>query len=433
MQTSLHVIAKAAQLNKVKRFKSLYSFLNRHTLIRAYHSLNKDAAPGVDKITYEEYGENLESNVIDLERRLKEKLYHAKVIRRKDIPKDNGKTRPIGILVLEDKLVQWVVREILQALFEPLFYKHSYGYRPNRSARQAVEQLWQELMGKYRFVVEVDIKNFFDTIDHDLMVKMLEKRVDDKSLISLIKQWMRAGVLHDDGWIENPEQGTPQGGVISPILANIYLHYVLDQWFQTEVRLHSESDITLVRYADDYVAAFRFERDADQFYRWLPGRFAKFGLTLSEEKTKKIQFNRFEKEKSEPFNFLGFTFFWDVSRKGNDVVKVHTSGKKINRTLRELKQWIKDNRSKPISWIMAHLKMKLQGHKNYFGIQGNSARIRQVVEGAIAILYKWLNRRSQRRSYNWRRFRDMLQYYDFYSIARIGNYGKQLSLLSYLG
>lgn len=432
MQTSLHAIAQAAQRDKNKRFKSLYSFLNRHMLIEAYHNLNKNAAPGVDKVTYEEYGKNLEENVIDLEKRLKQKQYHAKVVRRKDIPKGKNKTRPLGIPVLEDKLVQWVVREILQTLYEPLFHQHSYGYRPNRSARQAVEQLWQELMGKYRYVVEVDIKSFFDTIDHQWMIKMLEKRVDDKALISLINQWMRAGILHETGWIENPEQGTPQGGVISPILANIYLHYVLDQWFETKVRLHSDADVTLVRYADDFVAAFRVESDADQFYKWLPERFAKFGLTLSEEKTKKIQFNRFEKNTNEPFSFLGFTFFWDVSRKGNDVVKVHTSSKKIHHTLQDTKQWIKDNRSKPITWIIEMLKMKIRGHKNYFGIQGNSARIKQVVDEIVRILYKWLNRRSQRKSYNWTSFKEMLRFYNFYSSAKIGNYGVQLSFLSYL-
>jgi RNA-directed DNA polymerase len=432
MQTSLHAIVQAAQRDKEKRFKSLYSFLNREMLREAYRNLNKDAAPGADNVTYEEYGKNLEEHLIDLEARLKEKRYHAKVVRRVNIPKGNGKTRPLGIPVLEDKLVQWVVREILQALFEPLFYKHSYAYRPGRSARQAVEQLWNELMGKYKWVVEVDIRNFFGSIDHSWMIKMVEKRVDDKSIIWLIKQWLRAGVICDDGTTENPEQGTPQGGVISPILANIYLHYVLDQWFRTEIRLHSDSDLTLVRYADDFVAAFRLQQDAERFYELLPARFAKFGLVLADDKTRKILFTRFDKDNSKPFNFLGFTFFWGTSRKGNDAVKVYTSRKKIHRTLQTIKQWIKENRNRPISWIMEHIKAKLRGHKSYFGIQGNSSRIWQVAGGIADILYKWLNRRSQRKSYNRLSFRQMLDYFNYYSSARIGNYGVQVSFLSYL-
>jgi len=432
MQTSLHGIAQAAQRDKGKRFKSLYSFLNRHMLMEAYRHLNKDAAPGVDGVTYEEYGRNLEENVLDLERRLKEKRYHAHCVRRKNIPKSPGKTRPIGIPVLEDKLVQWVVREILQTLFEPLFHRHSYGYRPGRSARQAAEALWGELMGKYRCVVEVDIKSFFDSIDQEWMVRMLEKRVSDRAIVSLIRQWMRAGVMQEDGATEFPEKGTPQGGVISPILANIYLHYVLDKWFETEVRTHCKSNRMLVRYADDFVAAFRYQRDANWFYRQLPTRFAKFGLTLSAEKTRKIRFNRFKKESSESFTFLGFTFFWDVSRKGRDVVKVHTSGKKIRKTLQDLKEWIRDNRNRPVTWIVNQLKVKLRGHKNYFGIQGNSEKIGQVVRETVKILYKWLNRRSQRKSYSWKTFGAMLRSFNFYESSRIGNDGVQLSFLSHL-
>jgi RNA-directed DNA polymerase len=432
MQTSLHAIAHAAQRDKRKRFKSLYSYLNTEMLREAYHNLNKDAAPGVDRVLYEDYGNNLEENLIELVARLREKRYHAKVVRRVHIPKENGKTRPLGIPVLEDKLVQWVVREILQTLFEPLFNQRSYGYRPGRSARQAVEALWQELMGKYRFVVEVDIKSFFDTINHEWMIRMVEQRVSDKSVVGLIKQWLRAGIIQEDGTIENPEMGTPQGGVISPVLANIYLHYVLDQWYETEVKLHSTGESTLVRYADDFVAAFRFQEDADRFYNWLPARFAKFGLTLSDEKTRKIRFNRFEKKDNEPFTFLGFTFYLGTSRKGNDVVMVNTSRKKIHQTLQRMKQWIKEHRNRPITWIMEQLKAKMRGHKNYFGIQGNSSCIKQVVNGVVIILYKWMNRRSQRKSYNWNSFKQMLKFYNFYSSARISNNGVQISFLSYL-
>jgi len=233
-------------------------------------------------------------------------------------------------------------------------------------------------MGTFRIVVEVDIKSFFDTIDHQWMVKMVEKRVNDKSIVWLIKQWLRAGIMMEDGSTENPERGTPQGGVVSPILANIYLHYVLDLWFQTEVRKHSAMEVTLVRYADDFVAAFRIKADADRFYEWLPERFAKFGLTLSDEKTRKILFTRFEKKISDPFTFLGFTFYWGASHKGNDVVMVHTSRKKIHETLQNIKRWVKENRGKSKRWIIEQVMVKLRGHKNYFGIQGNSSCIKQL-------------------------------------------------------
>lgn len=432
MQTSLHVIANVARVDKTKRFKSLYSLINRYMLGDAYRNLNKDAAPGVDGVTYEEYGINLEQNLIELESRLKQKRYHAHVVRRKDIPKGPGKTRPLGIPVLEDKLVQWVVREILQALYEPLFYKNSFAYRPNRSARDAVERLWDELKGKYRYVVEVDIRNFFGSIDHQWMIKMLEQRVNDKSLLSLVNQWMRAGILNEDGSTENPEEGTPQGGVISPILANIYLHYVLDQWFETEVRLHSEAELTLVRYADDFVAAFRYETDAEQFYKWLPQRFAKFGLKLSEEKTRKIQFNRFEKQTNQTFNFLGFTFCQATSRTGNDIVKVITSAKKMRQTLHTLKVFIKENRSKPLPWLLEQVKKKLRGHRAYFGIQGNSERIHNLTYWTKRLLFKWLNRRSQRKSFNWKEFERILEQFDFSEVAYLRNYGVQQSFLSYL-
>jgi len=432
MQTSLHGIAQAAQRDKGRRFRGLYSFLNRHMLMEAYRHLNKHAAPGIDGVTYAEYGKNLEENVMDLEKRLKEKRYRARCVRRKNIPKSPGKTRPIGIPVLEDKLVQWVVREILQVLFEPLFHRYSFAYRPKRSAHQAVEALWDELIRKYGTVVEVDIQRFFDSLDQEWMIKMVEKRVNDRAILDLIRQWMRAGVMHEDGATEYPEEGTPQGGVISPILANIYLHYVLDQWFETEVKKHSTSDQVLVRYADDFVAAFRYQKDADWFYKQLPKRFAKFGLTLSKEKTRKIRFNRFKKESSEPFTFLGFTFYWGVSRKGNDVVMVHTSGLKIRKTIQNLKEWIKDNRHRPITWIITKLKEKLRGHKNYFGIQGNSGKIEQVVKETVYLLHKWLNRRSQRKSYSWDTLDAMLQSFNFYESSRIGNNGVQLSFLSRL-
>ena len=289
-----------------------------------------------------------------------------------------------------------------------------------------------KLTGKPRYVVEVDIKNFFDSIDHDWLIKMVEKRVQDQSILKLIRKWLKAGIKYDDGHVENPEKGTPQGGVISPILANIYLHYVLDMWYETEVRLHCWKNTTLVRYADDFVAAFQFEEDARWFYAALPVRFAKFGLILSEEKTNKIRFSRLEKEKSKPFDFLGFTFRWGATRKGYDIVLTRTSPNKFHKVIREFAEWIRENRHKPLRCIMEQVKTKLRGHRNYFGRQGNSACVWKVYRAVEKLLFKWLNRRSQRKSYSWKTFNKMLDFYNVKSSARIGNNGVQISFLSLL-
>jgi RNA-directed DNA polymerase len=432
MQTSIHAIAQAARRDKRKRFQSLYSVLNRETLAQAYHSLNKDASPGVDRVTYEEYGKNLQVNLEGLEKRLKEKTYHAKLVSRKEIPKGDGKTRPIGILVLEDKLCQRVARDVLQALYEPLFYEHNYGYRPGCSAKQAVDVVWDKTMVKCQTVVEVDIKSFFDTINHDILIRMVEKRVDDRAFVSLIKQWLRAGIIHIDGWVEHPEQGTPQGGVISPMLANIYLHYVLDDWFVRVIVSQSRGRVTLVRYADDFVAIFQYQADADRYFGLLRQRFTEFGLSMSEEKTRMIKFSRFDIENNESFDFLGFTFFWGKSRVGTHVVMVRTSKKRICKTLNAMKEWIKDNRNKPVPWIIEKVKAKLRGHKNYFGRRGNSDRLQRVYYGVKCLLFKWLNRRSQRKSYNWQGFDDMLQFFRLNKSVNLGNNGVQMSLLPLL-
>jgi group II intron reverse transcriptase/maturase len=432
MQTSLHVLAEAAKRDKTKRFKSLYSFLNRVTLNEAYQNLNKKSASGVDGVTYQEYGRNLEQNLINLETKLKNKRYFAQSVRRVMIPKGNGKERPLGIPVLEDKLVQYVVRELLEALFEPLFYKHSYAYRPGRSAQEAVDALWNEINGQYRYVVEVDIKSFFDSIDHEKLIRMIEIRVADSSLTDLIGKWLKAGIQYDDGHVENPEEGTPQGGVISPILANIFLHYALDNWFQTDVKMKCTGRTTLIRYADDFVAAFQSEIDAEWFYSEVGKRLAEFGLELSEEKTRKIRFTRFDKDGSGTFDFLGFTFQWGTSRKGNDVVKTRTSTRKQYKAITAFVEWIKRNRHMHLSKVMSGIKSKLRGHRNYFGRSGNSSRIKQVYRAVEYGLFKWLNRRSQRKSYTWKTFDEMMKFYNVWSCAKLSNQGVQISFLSLL-
>jgi group II intron reverse transcriptase/maturase len=411
MQTSLPAIAQAAARDESRRFRGLYSMLNRTNFEAAFRALRKNAASGVDGVTWREYERDLQNNLADLERRLKEKRYRAKLVKRVFIPKSGNKLRPLGIPALEDKIVQYVVREILQSLFESQFSDNSYAYRPKRSARQAVENLRNELMSQYVWVVECDIRGFFDTIDHECMIKMLEKRIDDKALIGLIRKWLRAGILQPDGAVERPERGTPQGSVVSPILANIYLHYALDAWFETAIQDASRGKAVLVRYADDFVAAFKYHADAARFYRRLPERLKRFSLDLAKGKTRKFMFNRFRKEDSSSFEFLGFEFRWATSRKGKDIVRLRTSRRKLRTIIKELKLWLIKHSSRRLKWVMGMISAKLRGLYNYFGVVGNSASLREIFALYRRTLYRRLNRRSQRKSFNWTQLTNMLRFH----------------------
>lgn len=432
MQTSMHGIAESARRFKSRRYRSLYSFLNHVTFERAYNALNKEAAAGSDRVSWAEYGRNLKDNLLDLEERLKQKRYRAKFLRRVEIPKGNGKYRPLSIPAIEDKIVQHVVREILEVLFEPLFLNCSYAYRPNRCAKQAAETLREDLRYKCQWVVECDIRSYFDTIEHDWLVKMLETRINDRALIRLIQKWLRAGIVLPDGAIEHPERGTAQGSLISPVLSNIYLHFVLDQWFGRKIKSQCTGKAILIRYADDFVAAFRYHKDAVKFMRMLKPRFSRFGLELAKEKTRKLRFNRYRKEDSEAFEFLGFEFRWIVSRRGKDIIRLRTSRKKLRKIVSEFKQWCIEYRNKRLKWIMAHVKSKLRGLKNYFGVIGNSASLREILYLFKRLLYKWLNRRSERKSYNWKTFQQMLRFYNVEGSKKLSNQGIQLSFLKYL-
>jgi RNA-directed DNA polymerase len=433
MQNSLPAIAQAAKRDKGRRFRGLYSMLNKENFEVAYHALHKNAAAGEDGITYREYGEDLAQNLADLELRLKEKRYRAKLVRRVFIPKSNGKQRPLGVPALEDKIVQYVVREILQALFESLFLDCSYAYRPHRSPRQAAEKLRDGLMSKCVWVVEGDIAGFFDTIDHTWMIRMLERRINDSALTGLIRKWLRAGVLQPDGVVEYPERGTPQGSIISPILANIYLHYVLDLWFEQVAKKSMTGKVILVRYADDFVAGFKYHKDAAWFYRVLPVRLKRFGLTVAKEKTRKLLFNRFRKDDSETFDFLGFEYRWITSRKGKDIILLRTAKKKLRQIILDLKQWCRKHSSKRLKWTMGMVKAKLRGLYNYFGVIGNTASLREMYILYCRTLYRQLNRRSQRKSFNLKTFSFILR---FHGIVRyksnLFDTGIQLSLLPYL-
>ncbi len=307
MQTSLRGIANRAATHKEHRFRNLSGLLNEINLAWCFKFLRKDAAPGADRVDVLDYQQELESNIRNLVERLKGQRYRAKLVRRRYIPKPNGKMRPLGIPATEDKLLQVAVAKILEAIYEQDFLDSSYGYRPNRSPKAASQDLARTLLiGKYCWVVEADIRGFFDTIDHQWMIKMLEERIEDKPFLRLIRKWLRAGILETDGQVVHPVTGTPQGGIVSPVLANIYLHYALDLWFARRIKPRCQGEAMIIRFADDFVCTFQYRSDAESFYRDLGERLGKFGLKVAPDKTRILRFCRFDLNGSGRFDFLGF-------------------------------------------------------------------------------------------------------------------------------
>jgi group II intron reverse transcriptase/maturase len=412
MQTSLKGINKRAKKDSSHQFGGLYRLLNIDNLRWAFSQLNKRAAVGVDKVSYAEYGQNLEENLKDLVSRLKNKSYKARLIRRHYIPKSATKMRPLGIPTLEDKLVQYATAKILEAIYEADFIKDSYGYRPHRGCHDAVKIVKKRAMfANCNHVVEADIKGFFDNIDHDWLMKMLGRRIEDTALLKLIYKWLKAGIM-EEGKVIYPESGTPQGGVISPILANIYLHYALDLWFENRVSRSCVGRCSIVRYADDFVCLFQHENEAQYFYEQLPLRLKKFNLEVAPEKTNKLKFSRFNSRKeNESFEFLGFEFHWELSRRGKKYVRARTSGKKLRGAIERFTNWIQENRSKRLRPIMESVRRKFIGHYNYYGLIGNSKRLSDYWFWCLRSLFKWLNRRSQKRSYNWTGFNELITYF----------------------
>ena len=413
VQTSLEGISKKAKREKQYRFRDLYRQIDYGALKLAWKKINKKASPGVDEVTAEEFKTNLEENLNNILESLKGKRYHAKLIRRKYIDKGNGKERPLGIPALSDKIVQRAVADILEAIFEQDFIEESYGYRPNKSAKMAVTELGDELVhGRYNHIVEADIKGFFDNLDHKWLIRMLEERINDKQFIRLIQKWLRAGVLEEDGRIKHPANGVPQGGIVSPVLANIYLHYVLDIWFKKVIMKQSEGEAFISRYADDFVCLFRYKKDAEEFYHKMQERLKKFNLELSMEKTNIMLFSKYKKNQSGSFEFLGFEFRWEKSRKGKDIIKKTTSRKKLRKSISNFTQWCKKMRNKRFKTIFEELNSKLRGYYNYYGVINNYESLKEFFNKSLDILYKWLNRRSQRKSMNRDKFKEIIGWYD---------------------
>jgi len=402
-QTSLRGIAIKAKANGKYRFQDLYRCLNVSFLHICWKDLNKKAASGVDNVTAEAYEENLEANIQALAERLKTNRYRAKLVRRCYIPKEDGRERPLGIPALEDKLVQMACGKLLTAIFEADFIDSSYGYRPYRRAKDAVDDLRFNLQfGKFGYIVESDIKGFFDHMDHEWLLKMLQERIDDAAFINLIRKWLKAGILDTDGKVIHPETGTPQGGIVSPVLANVYLHYALDLWFEKVVKAHCKGDAMIMRYADDFVCAFQYRKEAIKFFKVLPKRLGKFGLSVAPEKTGMMRFSRFHLSRRRRIIFLGFETFWTKDSKGLVRVMQRTARKKLQGACRRIKDWIKENRHlKGIKFITA-LNIRLRGHYNYYSVVGNSCSLWRFYNWAVACAFKWLNRRGgKRKSFTW--------------------------------
>lgn len=379
-------------------FTTLAHHIDRELLLEAYRLTRKDGAVGVDHQTAQEYAANLEENLASLHERLKAGTYRAPPVKRVHIPKGDGsKTRPIGIPTFEDKVLQRAVAMVLDAVYEQDFLDCSFGFRPQRSAHDALHLLRERAMRMGAVVLEVDIQAFFDSLDHGHLRSFLDLRVRDGVIRRVIDKWLKAGVL-EEGSVSYPDAGTPQGGVISPLLANVYLHEVIDKWFANEVKPRLAGTAELVRYADDFVVVFSCEEDARRVMAVLPKRLARYGLTMHPTKTRQVTFRPPGPGRSEPgtFDFLGFTHHWARTRTGRWVVQRKTARGRFNRALKRIGEWCRLHRHDSVREQHGHLCRAVRGHYGYYGLPGNSRSIATFGYRVVLVWLKWLKRRSQR-------------------------------------
>jgi RNA-directed DNA polymerase len=420
VSTKQQRIAELAKQTPEMGFTSLAHHMDLLWLHEAFLRTRSDGAAGVDGQLAEDYAANLGDNLRSLLDRAKSGTYRAPPVRRVHIPKGTGSdTRPIGIPTFEDKVLQRGVVMVLEAVYEQDFLDCSYGFRPGRSAHQALDAVWQQTMSMGGgWILEVDIRQFFDTLDHAHLREFLQHRIRDGVLLRLLGKWLNAGIL-EEGNLTFPEAGTPQGGVISPLLANVYLHYVLDVWFEREVKPRLQGRAFLVRYADDFVIGFASEEDARRVLDVLPKRFGKYGLTLHPDKTRLVPFQRPPQQPTttEPaaasrrgsFDLLGFTHYWGLSRRGNWVVKRKTAQSRLSRAIKRIAQWCRLNRHQPIAEQHRTLIQKIRGHFSYYGITGNSASLRGFREAVVRVWKKWLSRRRRCGFLCWEIFNRLLK------------------------
>jgi group II intron reverse transcriptase/maturase len=419
MQTELDHISDKAKRDGSCRINNVAYLLNEENLTECFGQLKKGKAAGTDGVTLEEYGQNLGENLRGLVERMKRQTYKPQPVRRSYIPKANGKMRPLGIPSIEDKIVQKGMTRILEAVYEVDFQDCSYGFRPNRGCHQALNRLDKIIMTQpINHIIDADIKGFFDHVDHGWLVKFLEHRISDPNFMRLVSRFLRNGYM-EEGKMFDVEEGTPQGGVISPVLANVYLHYVLDLWVERVIKERCRGVVEMVRYADDFVICVQYKDEAESILKELKERLAKFSLELAEDKTRCIAFGRFAKQNAEAkgvkpatFNFLGFTHFIDKTRAGKYKLGRKTDRKKLTVKLKALNEWLKGVKNKiPMREIWKTLKAKLSGHFRFYGVSGNFGGISRYWMEAIRLAMKWLNRRSQKKSFNWRTFAQYMERY----------------------
>jgi group II intron reverse transcriptase/maturase len=393
-----------------RKLQTLVHLINKTTLKEVHKRQEKNKASGIDKITKEAYDKNLDENIDKLLARMKTFSYRPQPVRRTYIEKE-GKCdfRPLGIPAYEDRLVQGVIAEILDTIYHSKFYDFSFGFREAMNCHTAIKHLNGILMGKTSWVVDADIKGFFDNVDHEWMMKFLEHEIADKNLLRYIKRFLKAGIM-EAGQFSETDSGVPQGGLCSPVMANIYLHYALDMWFEKRVKRESRGMAEMVRYADDFVCCFQYEEDARSFYKSLKERLAKFGLELSEEKSQIIKFGRFAEKEAGKFDFLGFTVISSKSRYGKYAVKYQTSEKKLKAKRAKVKKWIRSNMHTPIAELIKKLNVRLRGHYNYYGVSHNTKKMRGFMKYATRTLFKVLNRRGGKKKMNWDKFNRVLHY-----------------------
>jgi len=415
----LSSISFCAQGNSTFQFMSLAHHLNGEFLKDCYKHLNRNKAVGIDNVSWQEYGQELDNNITRLVLKLKKKTYKPQPSKRVYIPKGNGDVRPLGLSAIENKIVESGLARLLSSIYEVDFLDFSYGFRPNKNAHQALKVIGDSINGKpVNHVIEADIKGFFDNVDHDLLLDFLRIRIKDSSLLLLIERFLKAGYI-DANHLVKTEKGTPQGSILSPLLANIFLHSILDKWFNDTVINHVRGYAELVRYADDFICLVQSKRDADRILSALRNRFSKYKLQLHPDKTSAFSFGRYEKlnarsgkRKANTFDFLGLTHYCDITRKGYFKVGRKTSAKKFRAKAKELNQWLKAIRNLILTkdwWTI--LGAKLRGHYEYYGVSENYRSIDKFYKLAIKLAKKWMNRRSQKKAMNWEKMNHYLLLY----------------------
>lgn len=420
MSTKITRINQIAIERPNEVFTSVYHLINNQLIIECFNELDGSRATGIDKITKQEYSIKLNDNIDNLVQRLKNKGYRPSPARKVNIPKANGKLRSLAIANFEDKIVQLAVKKIVEAIFEPKFTNNMFGFRPNKSCHDALKYLNYCIESKYtNYILDADIKGYFDNINHDMLMKCLEMHIKDNNLLRLIRRFLKAGIMENGKYIKG-ELGTPQGSILSPVLANIYMYYSLILWFEKKVKNRYQGFIEIINYADDMVICFQYENVAKEVYSEMQKRLKQCGLQFAEDKTRLIEFGRFACEnrkkknlgKPETFDFLGFTHYCSISYKTKKFrVKRKTSKKKFKQKIQEFKIWIKNNRTSKLKDIIETVKKKLIGHYNYYGITDNSKGISRYYYEITKLMFKWLNRRSQKKSYDWISFNLMLSFF----------------------